>query len=69
MRPPQDLLLLNSCARYQLNFTGAIALDPGCASQGALDLGWLLTIHHACLRFMTPEPRCAPQALPFGGAS
>ena len=29
-----DRLLLPSCVRYQLNFTGAIALDTGCAPQG-----------------------------------
>ncbi|MDA0221623.1 MAG: phytanoyl-CoA dioxygenase family protein [Proteobacteria bacterium] len=28
-----DALLLPSCARYQLNFTGATALDPGCTPQ------------------------------------
>ena len=28
-----DALLLESCARYQLNFTGATALDPGCEPQ------------------------------------
>ena len=29
-----DELLLPSCARCQLNFTGAVALDPGCTAQG-----------------------------------
>jgi ectoine hydroxylase-related dioxygenase (phytanoyl-CoA dioxygenase family) len=43
-----DALLLPACARYQLNFTGATALDPGCAPQRVhRDVG-LYPFRHPC---------------------
>jgi ectoine hydroxylase-related dioxygenase (phytanoyl-CoA dioxygenase family) len=43
-----DALLLATCARYQLNFTGATALDPGCAAQRVhRDVG-LYPLRHPC---------------------
>ncbi len=43
-----DALLLPTCARYQLNFTGATALDPGCQAQRIhRDVG-LYPFRHPC---------------------
>ena len=43
-----DALLLPACARYQLNFTGATALDPGCAPQRVHRDVSLYPFRHPC---------------------
>jgi len=43
-----DALLLPSCARYQLNFTGATALDPGSTPQGIHRDVVLYPFQHPC---------------------